>query len=86
MSLHGSQRRPLVCEIEDLHWCAHTSEDYLAGLVESITGAAVLLLVTHRPGYRPPWTEQGFPLWRAHSSMLRGWALAHQEQAKEGSE
>jgi class 3 adenylate cyclase/DNA-binding winged helix-turn-helix (wHTH) protein len=30
MSLHGSQWRPLVVEIEDLHWCDNTSEDYLA--------------------------------------------------------
>jgi predicted ATPase len=28
--------------------------------------------------------EQGFPLWMALSSMLHGWALAHQEQAKKG--
>jgi predicted ATPase len=31
-------------------------------------------------------TEQGFPHWRAVSSMLRGWALAHQGQAREGVE
>ena len=30
--------------------------------------------------------EQGFPLWMAHSSMVRGWALAHQGQAQEGIE
>src|SRR5262249_40366195 len=31
-------------------------------------------------------TEQGFPYWRARSSLLRGWALAHQGQAQEGVE
>jgi class 3 adenylate cyclase/predicted ATPase len=31
-------------------------------------------------------TEQGFPYWMALSSMLRGWALAHQGQAQEGIE
>ena len=60
MSLHGSQRRPLVLEIEDLHWCDNTSADYLAGLVESIAGAAILLLVTYRPGYRPPWLDKSY--------------------------
>src|SRR5262249_50316193 len=30
--------------------------------------------------------EQGFPYWRAIGSMLRGWALAHQGQAREGIE
>ncbi len=31
-------------------------------------------------------TEQGFPLWVAYGSILRGWALAHQGQAQEGIE
>jgi predicted ATPase len=31
-------------------------------------------------------TEQGFPFWMAISSMLHGWALAHQGQTKEGIE
>jgi class 3 adenylate cyclase/predicted ATPase len=60
MSLHGSQRRPLVFEIEDLHWCDNTSEDYLTWLVESVAGAAMLLLVTYRPGYRPPWLDKSY--------------------------
>jgi len=29
-------------------------------------------------------TEQGFPFWRARGALLRGWALAHQGQPKEG--
>src|SRR5262249_34705456 len=29
-------------------------------------------------------TEQGFPFWRTHGAVLRGWALVHQGQAKEG--
>ena len=60
MSLDGSQRRPLVFEIEDLHWCDNTSEDYLTWLVESMAGAAMLLLVTYRPGYRPPWLDKSY--------------------------
>ena len=31
-------------------------------------------------------TEQGFPLWRTASSILRGWALVHQGHAREGIE
>jgi len=30
--------------------------------------------------------EQGFPYWRAVGSLMRGWALAHQGQGKEGVE
>jgi tetratricopeptide (TPR) repeat protein len=60
MSLNGSQRRPLIFEVEDLHWIDKTSEAYLAAFVESLPGAAVLLLTTCRPGYRPPWVEKSY--------------------------
>ena len=60
MSLKGSQRRPLIFEIEDLHWIDKTSEDYLASLVESLVGASLMLLTTYRPGYRPPWLEKSY--------------------------
>ena len=60
MSLNGSQRRPLIFEIEDLHWIDKTSETYLASLVESVPGAAMLLLTTYRPGYRPPWIDKSY--------------------------
>jgi predicted ATPase len=60
MSLQGSQQRPLIFEIEDLHWIDHTSQDYLASFVESLPGAAILILTTYRPGYRPPWLEKSY--------------------------
>jgi tetratricopeptide (TPR) repeat protein len=60
MSLKGSQRRPLIFEIEDLHWVDKTSEDYLVSLVESLAGTSILLLTTYRPGYRPPWIEKSY--------------------------
>jgi tetratricopeptide (TPR) repeat protein len=60
MSLQGSQRRPLICEVEDLHWIDQTSEAYLAALVESMAGARILLLTTYRPGYRPPWLGKSY--------------------------
>ena len=31
-------------------------------------------------------TDQGFPQWKALGTLLRGWTLAHQAQAKEGIE
>jgi adenylate cyclase len=58
MSLKGSQQRPLIVQIEDVHWIDHTSQDYLASFVESLPGTAILLLTTYRPGYRPPWVEK----------------------------
>ena len=53
-------RRPLVIVVEDLHWMDRTSEEFLASLVERIAGARLLLLATHRPGYRAPWFDRSY--------------------------
>jgi tetratricopeptide (TPR) repeat protein len=60
MSLNGSHRRPLIFEVEDLHWIDQTSEAYLAAFVESLPGAAILLLTTYRPGYQPAWLAKSY--------------------------
>jgi class 3 adenylate cyclase/tetratricopeptide (TPR) repeat protein len=52
---HDCQEHPLVMVVENLHWADATSEEWLTALVEHLPGAAILLLVTHRPGYHPPW-------------------------------
>lgn len=53
--LDEAQRQPLVVAVENVHWIDATSEAWLASLVNRLVGAAVLLLITHRPGYQPPW-------------------------------
>jgi class 3 adenylate cyclase/tetratricopeptide (TPR) repeat protein len=68
MSLRGSQRRPLIFEIEDLHWIDKTSEEYLTSLVDSCGDAAILLLVTYRPDYRPPWIDKSNQISLRHLS------------------
>jgi class 3 adenylate cyclase/tetratricopeptide (TPR) repeat protein len=60
LSLHSSQRCPLVIAVEDLHCIDATSEAWLAGLAERLAGARILLLVTFRPGYRPPWIDRSY--------------------------
>ncbi len=55
-----ARRDPLAILVEDLHWIDHTSEAFLASLVERLSGAAILLLATYRPGYRPPWLDRSF--------------------------
>jgi class 3 adenylate cyclase/tetratricopeptide (TPR) repeat protein len=62
MSLRGSRQRPLLLEVEDLHWIDQTSEAYLLSLVERLVGAPILLLGTYRPGYRPPWGEKSYAM------------------------
>ncbi len=60
LSLKGSQRRPLIFAVEDLHWIDQTSQDYFAALVEALAGAPILMVGTYRPGYRPPWMDKSY--------------------------
>jgi predicted ATPase len=56
---HASQRPPLLVVVENLHWIDPTSEAYLAEVVERLPSVP-LLVVTFRPGYRPPWMEKSY--------------------------
>ncbi|MFL6261286.1 MAG: adenylate/guanylate cyclase domain-containing protein [Thermoanaerobaculia bacterium] len=58
--LGAGQGNLVVLEIEDLHWVDKTSEDFLAFLVEGLVAARMLLLLTYRSGYRPPWLEKSY--------------------------
>jgi DNA-binding NtrC family response regulator/tetratricopeptide (TPR) repeat protein len=60
LSRRLADRAPLVLVVEDLHWVDRTSEEYLATLVEVVAGARILLVTTHRPGYRPPWMDKSY--------------------------
>jgi DNA-binding NtrC family response regulator/predicted ATPase len=60
MSINASRRCPLILEVEDLHWIDATSEEWLAALVERLAGVPLLVLVTYRPGYRPPWLDKSY--------------------------
>jgi class 3 adenylate cyclase/tetratricopeptide (TPR) repeat protein len=79
LTVKGSQERPLILVLEDLHWVDKISEEFLEFLAENIRDVRVLLLATYRPGYRPPWTDKSYagqtplqPLSRDHSiQMLR---------------
>ena len=50
-----SRVQPLLLVFEDLHWIDSETQAFLDGLVESLPGAPVLLLVNYRPEYRHAW-------------------------------
>ena len=60
LSLNGSRQRPLILEVEDLHWVDATSEAFLASLVDRLANAPIILLSSYRPGYRPPWVDKSY--------------------------
>jgi len=59
-TLLEGRRRPSVLVIEDLHWIDSASEDYLKTLIDGLAGASVLLVLTYRPTYRPPFGEHTY--------------------------
>jgi len=56
----ASELRPVILEIEDLHWIDATSEQFLEQLVDGLAGARLLLLLTYRSGYQPRWMEKSY--------------------------
>jgi len=56
----ASEFRPVILEIEDLHWIDATSEQLVNELVEGLAGARLLLLLTYRSGYKPDWIEKSY--------------------------
>jgi class 3 adenylate cyclase len=63
--LRESLDRPLMLIFEDLHWIDGETQGLLNVLVDSIANARILLLMNHRPEYRPEWGN------RTYYSQLR---------------
>jgi class 3 adenylate cyclase len=57
--LEGLARlRPMVMVFEDAHWIDPTSRELLDLIVQRVRTMPVLLIVTFRPEFQPPWTGQ----------------------------
>src|SRR5262249_14969720 len=53
-----ARRQPVLVVFEDAHWIDPTSRELLDLTVERISSLSVLLIVTFRPEFQPPWTGQ----------------------------
>ena len=51
-------QQPLLMIFEDAHWIDPTSRELLDLTIERIRSLPVLLIVTFRPEFQPPWTGQ----------------------------
>jgi class 3 adenylate cyclase/predicted ATPase len=59
-----SRQRPVLVIYEDVHWLDPSSRELLDMTVERVASLPVLLVVTFRPEFQRPWTDQ------AHVSTL----------------
>jgi len=60
LALRGASRRPIVFVFEDLHWIDASTEEYLNALMGSVAGAPIMIVLTYRVGYTPPFGNRSF--------------------------
>ena len=53
-----ARQQPVLMVFEDAHWIDPTSRELLDLTIERVRSLPVLLIVTFRPGFQPPWTGQ----------------------------
>ena len=51
----SARGQPVALAIEDVHWADPTTVDFIRGIAERGAQVPLLLLVTARPEFRPPW-------------------------------
>jgi class 3 adenylate cyclase len=55
-----AEHAPFILAIEDAHWMDPASEEFVAYLTDSVPTARVLVIITHRPGYRHPFGDRSY--------------------------
>ncbi len=53
-----ARQQPLLLVCEDAHWIDQTSLELLERLAERVPNLPVLMMITFRPEFEPPWTGQ----------------------------
>jgi class 3 adenylate cyclase/tetratricopeptide (TPR) repeat protein len=56
----AAARAPVLFVVEDLHWIDPESEECLTFLADAVAGARLLLVCSHRPGYRHPFGDRSY--------------------------
>ena len=70
-----ARRGPVLILFEDVHWADPTSLELLTLTIERVAAVPILLVITFRPDYQPPWTGQ------PHVTMLTLSRLSQRERA-----
>jgi adenylate cyclase len=68
-------RMPALTIIEDIHWLDEGSQTFINTLVDAVAQTRVLVLLTYRPNYDPPWKAA------VHAQELRLGELSRQDVA-----
>jgi class 3 adenylate cyclase/tetratricopeptide (TPR) repeat protein len=76
LALRGARVRPLVFVFEDLHWVDTSTEEYLGTLLDSVASVPIMLVLTFRLGYTPPFGARSFQTTLTLDSLSEAEAMA----------
>jgi class 3 adenylate cyclase/predicted ATPase len=76
----AARHHPILLTFEDVHWIDPSSHELLDRVVERATALPLLVLMTFRPGFQPPWVGPSHVTMLALSRLSRseGSMLVHQ--------
>ena len=60
IAVKGSEIRPLIMAVEDLHWMDKSSDDAFKELLGAISGEKIFLIFTYRPEFTPKWGVKSY--------------------------
>ena len=69
--LAAASRGPALLLVEDLHWADPSTLEVLGELIEATRDARALILMTARPEFSCPWTEQSHAMTQTLSKLSR---------------
>jgi predicted ATPase len=55
---HLAGERPLLMLFEDAHWCDPSSLELIHTTIDAVRRMPILLVITYRPEFRPPWVGE----------------------------
>jgi class 3 adenylate cyclase len=58
--IEESERQPVLAVFEDLHWADPSTLELLGLLIDELPTARVLMVLTFRQDFRPPWTSRSY--------------------------
>ena len=76
--------QPVLALIEDVHWIDPTTQELIGLLIDRARDRKVLMLITHRPDYRPPWGSHTHLTGLAMNRLSQGQCAALIAEAAQG--
>ncbi len=58
--IRGSQKKPMILAVEDLHWIDKTSEEFLDYMIGWMANTHILLILLYRPEYTHVWGSKSY--------------------------